>query len=185
MLAGVSFAAPARTSLSVIIPAFNARFRLPQTLEDSLRFLHAANRTWELIVVDDGSTDGTASLVSKLASEPRVRLLAAPSNCGKGAALRAGACAARGERVLFMDADNGTPLSALPLLETEMSRGGFAVVVGERTETPRPPHRKLMGDVFRALASTCVSDVTDTQACAARVMRSASHADFVPPSSAA
>lgn len=149
-------------ALSVVIPAYNERLRLPQTLEDSVAFLSdsAAQRSWEVIVVDDGSTDDTASV---LQSHPCVRLLRSPSNLGKGAALAAGVCSACGERVLFMDADGGTPISALPLLEAEMDRGQCDVVTGARLESPRPPYRALMGIVFRTLAGLCVTDVADTQ----------------------
>jgi cellulose synthase/poly-beta-1,6-N-acetylglucosamine synthase-like glycosyltransferase len=76
------------TSLSVVIPAFNEQSRLPPTLDSSLRYL-AAERgpLWEVIVVDDGSNDGTAAAVRQHGLDDRVRLLRAPCNRGKGAAV--------------------------------------------------------------------------------------------------
>ena len=70
------------------IPAFNEAQRLPPTLESSLHFLRAGeDASWEVIVVDDGSDDGTAAAVRQHGLGERVRLLRSPSNHGKGAAL--------------------------------------------------------------------------------------------------
>ena len=145
----------ARTpSLSVVIPAFNERKRLPKPLAASLFYLRSQARDWEVIVVDDGSTDETAAALSSLREdEPhRLRVVRSPRNCGKGAALAAGACLAAGERILLMDADGSTPLTALQELEDVMDRVGCSIVVGARCAS-RPWYRELMG----------VSGVTDTQ----------------------
>ena len=164
------------TSLSVIIPAFNEAARLPLTLAQSLDFLreHEVLRSWELIVVDDGSTDDTSACVQRQRRQPqgvppdaasRVRLLRSVRNHGKGAALAAGASCARGDHVLFMDADGGTPIAALSKLEGAMHRSDdtcATIVVGSRS-MPRPWNRQLMGRVFRWLASTCVDGVDDTR----------------------
>ena len=155
----------ARTpSLSVVIPAFNERKRLPKPLAASLFYLRSQARDWEVIVVDDGSTDETAAALSSLREdEPhRLRVVRSPRNCGKGAALAAGACLAAGERILLMDADGSTPLTALQELEDVMDRVGCSIVVGARCAS-RPWYRELMGYTFRALASMAVSGVTDTQ----------------------
>lgn len=155
-------------SLSVVVPAYNEATRLPPTLDASLAYLQAEPRLWELIVVDDGSTDGTASIVQqRVSAEPRgrVRLLRAERNGGKGAALRAGASAARGDRILLVDADGATPLSALPALERALDAEGCGVAVGSRSAVlgRRPAYRQLMGTVFSALASSCVAELDDTQ----------------------
>ena len=160
-------AAPALPSLSIVIPAYNERMRLPSTLEASLDYLATTDRSWEIIVVDDGSDDGTAAwTAAQRPDERRLRMLQSPTNFGKGAALAAGVRAAKGDRVLFMDADGGTPLAALPTLEALMDEGGGSceVVVGSRRDNaPRPWPRQIMGVVFAALTATCVSGVADTQ----------------------
>ena len=157
-------------SLSVVIPAFNERNRLPPTLEASVAYLRDADRDWELIVVDDGSTDDTVGWtrgwMARQTTAERLRVLRSETNCGKGDALAAGVRCAKGQRVLFMDADGGTPLSALPLLEQVLdSDSTCSIVVGkrQREETPRPVLRQIMGIVFAALTATCVTGVADTQ----------------------
>jgi len=152
-------------SLSVVIPAFNERERLPEPLATSLSYLRAQpSRAWEVIVVDDGSTDGMSATLQRMhADEPeRLRIVRSPTNHGKGAAVAAGVAVATGERILLMDADGSTPLSALPDLEQVMDERSCGVVVGERSDA-RPWYRQLMGTVFRRLAATAVTDVADTQ----------------------
>ena len=92
VVAASSSLAPALPSLSVIIPAYNERLRLPETLEASLAYLRSSDRTWECIVVDDGSEDGTGAwAAAQHPGDARLRVLSSPLNCGKGAALQAGA----------------------------------------------------------------------------------------------
>ncbi len=157
--------------LSVIIPSYNEAERLPETLDASLSYLHAhaGARRWELIVVDDGSSDGTleACRPRQRAERGRLRLLRSSVNRGKGAALAAGCRQARGDRMLLMDADGGTPLSSMPLLERAMDSApaGCGVVVGARRSgsSRRSRWRRLMGWIFRRLAATAVGGVEDTQ----------------------
>jgi glycosyltransferase involved in cell wall biosynthesis len=105
--------APAgRPELSVVIPAFNEERRLPPSLRQIEAYLRTSNRRSELIVVDDGSTDGTAATVDQLIREGlRLHLIKHPENRGKGAAVRTGMLAATGRLVLFTDADLSTPIS--------------------------------------------------------------------------
>lgn len=154
--------------LSVIIPAYNEASRLPPMLEASLQYLRAERPGAEIIVVDDGSTDGTADVVREAAARhaaTELRLLRTPVNLGKGSAVVAGALAARGDQVLLADADGATPLSALPLLESELREARCGVVVGSRASvlSLRPWRRRLMGAVFSAVSRLCVSGVEDTQ----------------------
>jgi len=155
----------ATRSLSVVIPALNEASRLPPVLDATCRFLSASRAApYEVIVVDDGSQDATAALVRARGLSPQLRLLSAADNQGKGAALAAGAAAARGEVVLFLDADGATGLEALPALERRLRRGCH-VAVGCRSAAlaARPPGRRLMGAVFSTLAGVVVPGVPDTQ----------------------
>lgn len=117
--------------LSVIIPAYNEARRLGPGLGGILAFLGRNYPDFELIVVDDGSQDGTAGVVSAaLAGEPRARLISYQPNRGKGYAVRAGVLASRGDQVLFMDADLSTPLSEIPRLLAHLADAD--IVIGSR-----------------------------------------------------
>jgi glycosyltransferase involved in cell wall biosynthesis len=102
---------PPVVELSIVIPAFNEERRLPQTLDRVHDFLKRRAGACEVIVVDDGSTDGTALLVEKMSGNwPGLRLLKNPGNRGKGYSVRHGMLEAVGEIVLFTDADLSAPI---------------------------------------------------------------------------
>ena len=167
----LSAAPPYQPLLSVVIPAFNEADRLPRTLPEALGYLATAPFSWELVLVDDGSSDDTLAIMKAAAAErPGVRALAEPHR-GKGAAVRAGVLAATGQAILFADADLSTPLSTvetmLPLLK---GQGGEAdLVIGSREglgarRDDEPAYRHLMGRVFNALARwVAAPGVQDTQ----------------------
>jgi len=120
--------------LSIVIPAYNEEKRLPPTLEairdylDSGPFAEA-----EILVVDDGSGDRTPEVVETLAREdPRVRLLRNPGNRGKGYAVRHGMLEARGEWILFSDADMSAPIGELSLLLDAARARNAAIAIGSR-----------------------------------------------------
>lgn len=102
-------------SLSVIIPAYNEQQRLPATLNTVAAYLDSRGLAFaEIIVVNDGSRDGTAGVAREaMARDPRVRLVENPGNRGKGYAVRHGMREARGEWVLFTDADLSAPIEEL------------------------------------------------------------------------
>ncbi|NLU75947.1 DUF2079 domain-containing protein [Streptomyces sp. HNM0575] len=174
-------AAPQVVDLSVVVPAYDEEHRLPPALDAICRYLRsspARQASWELIVVDDGSTDGTAAVVRAAASaDPRVRLLAArrppggegARHGGKGHALRTGVLAARGRRVLLTDADLATPIGELASLHERLDEG-FAAAIGSRAHpgarigTPQPPLRRLLGKAGNlAIRATLLPGVRDTQ----------------------
>jgi glycosyltransferase involved in cell wall biosynthesis len=97
--------------LSIVIPAFNEERRLQKTLDRVRAFLKARPLNSEVIVVDDGSTDGTAQLVQEMSGTwPALRLLKNPGNRGKGYSVRHGMLEAQGEIILFTDADLSAPI---------------------------------------------------------------------------
>jgi dolichyl-phosphate beta-glucosyltransferase len=156
--------------LSVVIPAFNEAHRLPPYLHEVVGFLEGRGEPWEVIVVDDGSTDGTAAVVRELAEhQPGLRLLPFGRNRGKGAAVRAGMLAARGALRLFTDADGATPIAELKRLEAAL-KPGIDVVIGSRA-LPAPAvavrarrHRVAAGRVFNWLVARLgLRGVADSQ----------------------
>jgi len=119
--------------LSVIIPAYNEEVRLPGTLRRSIEYLKAQPYLSEIIVVNDGSTDGTERVVRKQSSSIPLKLLHHPdrANHGKGAAVKLGMMEARGAYRLFMDADNSTTLEQVERFWPYFAQG-YQVVIGSR-----------------------------------------------------
>lgn len=158
-------------ALSVIVPVYNEATRLGVKLGEMLAYLNRLDRSFELLVVDDGSTDRTAEVVTEaFAGESRARLIAYQPNRGKGYAVRAGILESRGERVLFMDADLSTPLDELPRA-LELLAEGADVVIGSRALPDshiavRPPlYRRLATAIFDLVKHLLVGlwDIADTQ----------------------
>lgn len=159
--------------LSVVIPAFNEELRLPRTLDDVLAYLARQDYAAEVVVVDDGSSDGTARVVgARAGGAVPLALVAHPdgANHGKGAAVRRGMVAARGALRLFMDADNSTTIEQIERFWPFVDEG-YDVVIGSRDVSGaevvvhQPWTKELAGKignlVIRALA---VPGIWDTQA---------------------
>ena len=110
--------------LSIIIPSYNEQQRLANTLTETLNWCKSnETNNWEILVVDDGSSDDMLEVYRGLEQlDPRVRVLLCP-HLGKGAAVRMGMLNARGEYVLFMDADGATPLTEISKLVSALDSG--------------------------------------------------------------
>jgi dolichyl-phosphate beta-glucosyltransferase len=116
--------------LSIVIPAYNEQARIVPTIGAFAAHLALSGLTWELIVSDDGSRDATRALIDLL-DHANVRVVEAPANAGKGAAVKRGFAAARGRMVLFSDADNATPADELDGLIARLEAGAD-VAIGSR-----------------------------------------------------
>jgi len=166
--------------LSVVIPAYNESRRLPPYLAEvrSCLELRYGNRL-EVIVVDDGSRDSLEQALSQAVAEwPSFRFLRHAENQGKGAAVRTGVLAARGELVLFADADGATPIEEEHRL-AEAIRGGADIAIGSRLATglgvrrSRRWARGLAGRLFAVVARGLVGlSIRDTQ-CGFKMFRAA------------
>jgi len=119
----------APVSLSVVIPAFNEEKRLPTTLAKMLSFLHERGESFEIVVVDDGSSDRTAEVAR--AAGPEVRVLQNPGNRGKGYSVRNGMLNAKGDWRLMSDADLSTPIEDLDTLKAALS-GDAQIAIASR-----------------------------------------------------
>lgn len=151
--------------LSVVIPAFNEARRLPRTLESLRAYLESAKRSYEIVIVDDGSHDET----SRVATEAGAILLKNEGNRGKGYSVRRGMLAAQGVRRLMTDADLSTPIEELPRLSSLLDQGydvaiGSRAVPGASIEVRQGPFREGMGRVFNRLVQLFVlPGLHDTQ----------------------
>ena len=109
---------------SIIIPAFNEEARLGATLEEIGNYLAASGRSSEILVVDDGSTDGTVELAKKYGAHLPVTVIESDRNYGKGHAVRIGMLQATGDFRIFTDADGSTPIDELDKLEAALDGVG-------------------------------------------------------------
>ncbi|NDZ80150.1 glycosyltransferase family 2 protein [Streptomyces sp. SID10853] len=162
--------AEATVELSVVVPAYNEEGRLGPTLDAVRSHLDGRPGSWELLVVDDGSADGTARIAREAAAaDPRVRLVSSPGNRGKGHALRLGVAASKGVRVLVADADLATPIEELDRLTDELETG-YEAAVGSRAhpdssvEVHQGRLREWMGRMGnRLIRAVAVPGIRDTQ----------------------
>lgn len=121
-------------SLSIIIPAFNEERRLPLTLDTILQHVKTLRLLFaEILVVDDGSSDGTAEIVREYSRrDPRIRLVSNPGNRGKGYAVRNGFSSAQGDWMLFTDADLSAPIEEFDHLVRAVEDNNAAGAIGSR-----------------------------------------------------
>jgi dolichyl-phosphate beta-glucosyltransferase len=159
--------------LSVVIPAYNEECRLPKTLNQSIEYLKSQSYRSEIIVVNDGSTDGTEEVVRRYLSNPlSVKLLAHSdgANHGKGASVRLGMLKAEGSYRLFMDADNSTTLDQIDRF-WPLFKEGYDVVIGSRAlrgsviGVRQACYKELAGKLGNWFIRVCaVPGISDTQA---------------------
>ena len=154
--------------LSIVMPAYNESVRLPRYLPDVAEFVESLPSPGEVIVVDDGSADGTAAYVREFSlAHPCVRLVRRPSNGGKGRAVLDGVDAARNRYILIADADGATPIAEAVQLLAAAERG-FEIVIGSRVAGTaargRDILRAALGRVFYSLVNfLAVPGIADTQ----------------------
>jgi dolichyl-phosphate beta-glucosyltransferase len=155
--------------ISIVIPAFNEALRLPASLDRIEAYLRQRAINAEVVVVDDGSIDQTATVVrERAASWPALRLVAGQHG-GKGAAVRQGMLAARGRYRIFTDADLSVPIEDLEKLLDPL-HNGTGVVIASRAlpesdvQLHQPFVRELMGKLFnRFVRLFAFGGVRDTQ----------------------
>jgi len=157
-------------SISVVLPAFNEEENLPSTIADALRYLPTCFRDFEIIIVNDGSSDRTGQIARKLeADHPAIKVIHHTANAGYGAALRDGFGAAVKDLVFFTDADGQFSFSDLaafaPLIEHR------DMVLGYRKDRRDNRLRKLVARSGNALASRALGIHVRDINCAFKLFR--------------
>lgn len=170
---------PGVPTLSVVIPVYNEARRIEATIGSIAAYLARSRISSEVLVSDDGSADGTPSVVARATQgTDMVRVLPAREHRGKGAAVRRGVLASRGDFVLITDADLSTPMSELPRLMQPVRLGADIAIAsrglrGSHLAVRQPLYREWSGRLFNALVRILLlPGIHDTQ-CGFKLMRGA------------
>jgi dolichyl-phosphate beta-glucosyltransferase len=147
---------PVAPELSIIIPSYSEELRLPTTLARIAAYTRSSNRAIEVIVVDDGSRDNTVAVAEKFRNEiPSLRVVSNGENRGKGYSVRHGMQEARGDIVLFTDADLSAPIEEveklLPAMKTNDVAIGSRAVDRSQITVHESPFREFAGIIFNKI----------------------------------
>ncbi|MHA2393659.1 MAG: dolichyl-phosphate beta-glucosyltransferase [Promethearchaeota archaeon] len=144
-----------KLELSIVVPAYNEQLRITSFMKNLLDFSKKHLESYEIIIVDDGSTDNTYQVVKDLIRDhENTRVITYNKNKGKGFAVFQGILNAKGEFVLFIDADGSTPPEEIMNMNKIYKRHGYDVIIGTRIdetssiENPQPISRKLLSLIF-------------------------------------
>jgi len=158
------------STLSLVIPAYNEAGRIGGTIAHVCDYLDRQTYDWELIVVIDGGPPAAAAEARAAgAGRPNVRVLENDVNRGKGYSVRRGFADARGDRLVFIDADLSLPIEGLAGMMARFDAGADVVIAsrtapGSRIEGDAPPMREIMSRVFNlAVQAIAVPGLSDTQ----------------------
>jgi glycosyltransferase involved in cell wall biosynthesis len=163
------------TAISVVIPAYNEERGIVNTVEQARRWLEGYGESYELIVVDNASTDRTAELLEPLADGSRVRVLRNERNRGKGYSMRRGMLDARGALRLHCDADCADSFQSLPkmldLLDHADVVVGSRLAAGAQVGQRQPLHRRIVGRTFVELCRRALGEPTHDLFCGFKLWR--------------
>ena len=154
--------------ISIVIPAFNEEKRIGKTLKKISHYLKNKRFDYEIIIVDDGSTDKTREVVKKFLKNKKIILTKKRKNKGKGFSIREGALRAKNKLILFSDADLSTPIEELDKFLKDINK--YDIIIGSRAikganiRIKQPTYRVLIGKIFNKIVRLlAVKRIKDTQ----------------------
>ena len=145
-----------QAAVSVVFPAYNEACKLEEAVRQTKQAMSAVTSSYELIIAEDGSTDGSAELAGAIAAnDPFVRHMHSDTRLGRGKALNRAFKAARGDVIMFMDVDLSTDLSYLKPLISAIRDEHYDIAIGSRllraSETKRSLKRSILSAVYNFL----------------------------------
>jgi glycosyltransferase involved in cell wall biosynthesis len=159
-------------ALSLVVPAYNEEENLPELVAEIRAALDPVERDWELLLVDDASTDGTLAAMKTLAAaEPRIRVLHHRRNAGQSAGLAGGFRCARGRVVVTLDADLQNDPADIPRLLAELAKG-WDVVSGVRVDRRDTYVRRASSRIANAVRNWATDEAITDVGCSLKAYRS-------------
>lgn len=158
------------TTISIVIPSYNEENRILSSLNNIQRYMDKHFPDYEIIVVDDGSTDNTIGVVTEsMKKNPKLRLIRNKVNKGKGYSVKNGFLNSKGHYLLFSDADLSTPIGEIEKL-MDFIDNHYDVAIGSRglkesdIKIHQPIHRETMGKIFNLFVrALTIKEFKDTQ----------------------
>lgn len=164
----------ATPEISLVVPVYNEEENLPVLVEQIFTAMRPGNRPWELILVDDGSSDNSLAVIRGIASAtPEVRYLAFAANCGQSAAFAAGFQDARGEVVVTLDADLQNDPADIPSMLSLYSQGGYDMVIGWRAKRQDSWGKRWASKLGNAARNYLSRENVHDTGCSLKVLRAA------------
>lgn len=158
--------------ISLIVPVYNEEESLPLLTEEIRAAMERAGRSWELLLVDDGSTDASLAVIRDLAEDfPQVRYIAFAANCGQSAAFAAGFREAAGELSITMDADLQNDPADIPAMLNLYGRDGVNMVIGWRANRQDTLAKRLASRFGNAVRNWISGDTIRDTGCSLKIMR--------------
>lgn len=159
-----------RVELSLVVPVYNERENLPLLVEEVGRVL--AGRRYEIVAVDDGSTDGSLDVLKALKrAHPELHILAFAANAGQTAAFAAGFAVARGQVVVTLDADLQNDPADIPALLAELEQSGAAAVAGYRVGRQDTGWKRLQSRIANAVRNRLNHETIRDTGCSLKAFR--------------
>ena len=171
--------------LSVIVPVYNEALTIGETIRKLREFLEAQSYSWELIICDDGSTDGTSKMFhEEVKNVEHIRALSLPHR-GKGATVRDGVLDSTGKFIFMCDADLSMSVDQIPIFLQRMDNSDIDIVIGSRqvkgsVRVGEPPLRHFMGRIFNKLVKIILVDNYHDSQCGFKCFSSKSARHLFP-----
>ena len=158
--------------LSVVLPIFNEEENLVILLEEITAAVTPLGMEWEIVAVDDGSTDGSLkTLMSEKGKRPLLRVVALAENCGQSAAIDAGIRAARGQHIVLLDADLQNDPADIPKLIDLAGESGADMVIGIRVERRDSRWKRAQSRIGNGVRNLITGDAVTDTGCSLKLFR--------------
>jgi len=185
LLKGLDMSGKGDLEISIVFPAYNEADKLERAVTETINYVKSVSRSFEIIIAEDGSTDGTDKLAEELSRKiENVRHLHSDVRLGRGRALNRAFSMARGRILIYMDVDLSTDLEFLKPLIDSIRKEGFDLATGSRmlpqSVAERSLHRKLLSKIYNFLVRALLKSPIRDHQCGFKAFRRESFLTLMP-----